>query len=819
MSIAQGIGPSDRVGLYRVPDGEMSAGSTLGAPKVCAVIKATGAIEKVYSVDWGWNVFGTVVLHHWDDETGAHLTPRAGDFLLHPEHQERRFTLSNGVHVHEDIFVLNGPPGEDGGDEVDPPAAYYTVRLRNDTDETARIASYAFCQLGGETTDVATRAFTVTYDEGLQALVAWSDQEPDQVHVFGCSARPASVATALDHGRGVAETCPGALPGPAEVTTTTPVGAVHLVHTLRPGDEASFTYLLSFAAGGREGAARVYHSCPSAEEALARTTEHYHDVLSRATLLTPNAEINRGVLWAKANMLRSELKPPTGWGLTNNPTKSSKAVARDSAWFAFGADYITPRFARASLLAFTRNQRDNGLIVEDYDMRTGETHDLGFNINDDTPLLILALWRHYTIAGDDDFLREVYPCVAKAARRILSQRNDQGLVWCDADGTGGQGIIGWRNALQGYRLSGATTEVNAECFAALDRASTMARIMGAREEADLFARAASDLKDAINTHLYNPDNGLYYLNIDVDGRPRGDVTSDLVFPAMFGVADDETTARIVKRLSSADFWTLGGIRVVPRDAPDYSPDQGSGLLGGVWAGSAFWFAFAAARFSPAFVADALGACFENYARDPRKNNTVPGQFSEWLHGETLVNEGMMLSPWFPPRYLWAAIEGAAGFDADADGARLSPRLAPDWAWMGVRALPYRGRSLTWLVARMPEQRLYTTYAFDEAPPASLYQEDISASVRADGDGDQAVTLGLRRGDGLLIFAGNTSDCTITITLRLDDPPAGAYRLRAYDSMTRRWADDEPADADRLRRGVMARIERKGFYLIEAAREG
>jgi len=812
MSIAQGIGPSDRVGLYRVPDGEMATGSTLGAPKVCTVIKATGAIEKVYSADWGRNVFGTVVLHHWDDETGAHLTPHGGAFYLHPAHQERRFTLSNGVDVREDIFVLNGPPGED---EVDPPAAYYTVRLRNGTDETARVASYAFCQMGGETTGDATRAFTVAYDEGLQALVAWSGQEPDQVHVFGCSARPASVATALDHGRAVAETCPGALPGPAAATTTAPVGAFQLVHTLRPGDEVSFSYLLSFADGGREGAARVYRSCPTAEEALARTKEHYHDVLARATLLTPNAEINRGVLWAKANMLRSELKPPTGWGLTNNPTKSVKAVARDTAWFAFGADYITPGFVRASLLAFVRNQRDNGLIVEDYDMRTGETHDLGFNINDDTPLLILALWRHYTIAGDDDFLREVYPCVAKAARRILSQRNDQGLVWCDADGTGGQGIIGWRNALQGYRLSGATTEVNSECFAALDRAATMARIMDIREEAALFARAAGDLKTAINTHLSNPDNGLYYLNIDVDGRPRGDVTADLVFPAMFGVADDETVVRIVKRLSDADFWTQGGLRVVPRDAPDYSPDHGSGLLGGVWAGSAFWFAFAAARFSPAFVAEALGSCFENYARDPRKNNTVPGQFSEWLHGETLVNEGMMLSPWFPPRYLWAAIEGAAGFDADAGGARLSPRLAPDWSWMGVRALPYRGRSLTWLVARLPEERLYTTYAFDESPPAALYEEDITARIHTDGD--QAVTLGLRRDDGLLLFAGNTADHTITVTLRLDDPPAGPYRLRAYDSMARRWGDDEPADAGRLRRGVTVQIERKGFYLIELTR--
>ena len=95
------------------------------APKSVTVIKATGAIEKVYSVDTGKTVFGTLVLHHWDERSGMHLAPlHPGTFTIHPEHQEHRFTLSNGVAVHEDIFVLSGQPGEDGS--VDPPAVYYT---------------------------------------------------------------------------------------------------------------------------------------------------------------------------------------------------------------------------------------------------------------------------------------------------------------------------------------------------------------------------------------------------------------------------------------------------------------------------------------------------------------------------------------------------------------------------------------------------------------------------------------------------------------------------------------------------------------------
>src|ERR671937_485201 len=246
MAIARGVGPSERVAIYKVPDGEMAAGSTLGGPKVCMVIKPTGAIEKVYSIDAGKTLLGTLVLHHWDELTGMHLSPHSGTFTIHPEHQEHDFALSNDVHVHEDIFVLSSGPQH--GDEVDPPAVYYTVQLRNDADEERRIATYAFCELRGE----MSPDIVATYDTGLGA---------------------------------------------------------------------------------------------------------------------PNPYVNRGVLWAKANMLRVETKAPTGWCFTNDPTRSSKAVGRDTAWFAYGADYLTPEFAREALLAFVRRQQPNGLIVESYDIR------------------------------------------------------------------------------------------------------------------------------------------------------------------------------------------------------------------------------------------------------------------------------------------------------------------------------------------------------------------------------------------------------------------------------------------------------------------
>ena len=169
--------------------------------------------------------------------------------------------------------------------------------------------------------------------------------------------------------------------------------------------------------------------------------------------------------------------------------------------------------------------------------------------------------------------------------------------------------MGWRNVIQNYRLSGATTEVNSECYAALQTMSHMARVLGKHEQSKKFKSEAEALRAAINTHLFNKKTGLYYLNIDIDGSSRTDVTSDLVFPVMFGVADAETAAGIISRLSAEEFWTEAGIHTVPRNAVDYGPVHGYGLLGGVWVGAAFWYAFAAAKFNPSFMAESLSESF------------------------------------------------------------------------------------------------------------------------------------------------------------------------------------------------------------------
>ena len=91
----------------------------------------------------------------------------------------------------------------------------------------------------------------------------------------------------------------------------------------------------------------------------------------------------------------------------------------------------------------------------------------------------------------------------------------------------------------------------------------MTEALGRTKDKHRFQREAAALREAINKHLLDPETGLYYLNIDVDGRARSNVTAHVLFPVLMGVADHDTAARVVSRLSVPAFWTEAGIRTVP----------------------------------------------------------------------------------------------------------------------------------------------------------------------------------------------------------------------------------------------------------------
>jgi glycogen debranching enzyme len=785
----------------------MAQGSTLGAPRCCVVLNSTGAISHVYCGDAGATFFGAVAVHFWERSSRVRLSNHHGEFHIHPERQDHVYDLDNGAHVHEQVLPYNydGP----GGDGIPVPAVYYRVHIENASDHRILMDAYGLAELRGNTQkDVRAR-----FDTDLGGIVAWNDGSPNDLRLFGAYQPLESWETTDDRGKFVDRSSPGRLAGVAGAKGTDPVGALHIAIDLAPSEARWLEFICVLSTTSVDELVRARAACPAGDVALARSGDYYWKYLSRSIIRTPNQDVNDGVLWAKVNMIRVQSYSATGWCFTNDPTRSNNSVGRDTAWMATGADYLDPAFARESLAAYFRLQEPSGKIVEYYDVQNGKTADYDLNVNDNTPLAVIALHHHWIVTGNEAFLREMYPRAVRAMDYMLSQRNDDGLVWCTSTKTSDWGIIGWRNVIEDYRISGASTEVNAETYAALEALATMASHLGNAAAEQTYREAARNLRDAINTHLVNPANDLYYLTIDVDGTKRTEVTADLVFPVLFGVAPPGRSARIIATLSAAPFWTDAGIRTVPRDDLAYGPTNGYGLLGGVWVAVTYWYAFAAAKFNPAFMAKALSTSYRHFSSDPRRNNTVPGQFSEWLHGEILVNQGMMLSPWDAPRYLWAAIEGAAGLDVHSMEGCINPTLTSDWRWISASRVPFRQATIAWIGTRMPDGvHVATVSTLSSDSRLTTYERDVSATIHV---ADPLATIvAFEKADATLVFIGNSRAEAITTAVTFAEIPANMQSARAFSTVWNEWQDLDLRSHSELLAGIIVVIDAGGFAMID-----
>ncbi len=820
-------------GSYEVRDDRVIVGASLGNTNAWIVGKATGAIQKMYSLKLDQDVFWSTVVTYGSSshrvlvgleledrtpeerltkETGhVILTPVGpGKFEFHPGYQRHRFELPSKLFVTETIFVPR--TGLD-----DPAVAYFVVDFLNGGSEKWDLTVSAYAKLAGTT----TKDIVATYDAKLRGLIAFNKSKPDWVRIFGTNVKPHGYQT-VQH---AAESYdPLNVPQLTKDTTGTGdvIAALAAVISVGPGKTERIVFFEVFSELGEASARAIYEAAQDVDGAWHRTNDYYDKALSVAQIITPEKTINDGAYWAKVNMLRVLARYPQGVGFTNSPGSSPNLVGRDLAWFALGCDFLDPDISKAMLLRFGLTQYPSGKMPEYYNAVTGDIQDYGLNINDDTPLFILACSHHYVTSGDLEFLKATWPAVSRAADYILSQRDDRGLVICTATGEEVYGIAGWRNIIAHLRINGAVTEINSECYRALalmeELAHAMAGVSGRREEyeeiAARYAGGARVLKDAINEHLLNPRNGMYLLNIDTSGEPHADVTGDEVFPVMFGVAPPAVSYRIISRLNTPDFQTEAGLRTVSRLSPDYTPYRDVGLIGGVWPGLSFWYAFAAAKIYPDTMARNLRQGYAQYLRDPKIFNTVPGQFSEWFDGESLVNRGMRLSPWEPPRYLWAAIEGACGLGLAEAPARLrvAPLMPSGWRWLGVRCLPLGGRYYSYFVVRSGDRfRVFSDGRLDVDGELEIFDEDVSERIdRLDPD---MVAMGLRRGMELLICVGSTLEVAYTFPLSLGRmiDEQRHYQAHIFNASLNRWIEGENADGKDFR-DIALRIEAQSFAL-------
>lgn len=109
--------------------------------------------------------------------------------------------------------------------------------------------------------------------------------------------------------------------------------------------------------------------------------------------------------------------------------------------------------------------------------------------------------------GDKDAVREIWPAVVAQMDYFLDRRTERGLVRA-------RDWVVWGNPV-GY-FTGEGTTLNVFVCRSLEDAAGLAALIGERADSRRFAKAATDLKQAINTVLWDEAAGTYYAGYFTD---------------------------------------------------------------------------------------------------------------------------------------------------------------------------------------------------------------------------------------------------------------------------------------------------------------
>lgn len=203
---------------------------------------------------------------------------------------------------------------------------------------------------------------------------------------------------------------------------------------------------------------------------------------------------------------------------------------------------------------------------------------------DETALVLIALWQHYTQSRDLEFIEKVYDTLIKSAADFM---------------------VGYRESKTrlpkaSYDLweekFGIHTFTSASVYAALICASKFAKLLGKEKSERIYSAAATEIKHAILAHLYDENVGFFVkmINVSDDGEISYDHTLDM--SSMYGIfafgvldIDDPRLARAMKQVEER-ILVKTSVEGVARYEGDIYFRSSSGVPGNPWIITTLWLA-------------------------------------------------------------------------------------------------------------------------------------------------------------------------------------------------------------------------------------
>ena len=202
---------------------------------------------------------------------------------------------------------------------------------------------------------------------------------------------------------------------------------------------------------------------------------------------------------------------------------------------------------------------------------------------DETAIVIHALWKHYHASRDLEFIESVYNSLIEKAAYFMVEHRDKktGLPKPSYDL--------WEEKF------GISTYTAASVYGGLIAAVNFAKLLGKNESAKYFQEAAEEIKQGILEYLYDEEEGIFFKMVNFkDGEAIYDRTLDMssaygIFA--FGVlpAEDKRVERVMKNVE-ARLWAKTHVEGIARYEGDPFHRRGENIPGNPWFITTLWLA-------------------------------------------------------------------------------------------------------------------------------------------------------------------------------------------------------------------------------------
>lgn len=205
---------------------------------------------------------------------------------------------------------------------------------------------------------------------------------------------------------------------------------------------------------------------------------------------------------------------------------------------------------------------------------------------DETALVLVALWKHYALSRDLEFIEKIFNTfIRKAAGFMVKYRDPK-------TGLPSPSYDLWEEKFGIHTFTAATV------YSALQAAARFAQVLGKTDLRDEYQIAARGIKEAILNYLYDDRSGLFYkgLQMEKDGTLTPDRTVDM--SSVFGIYafdvlspnDKKVRQAVEKTIEIISIKTpVGGIARYEHD--DYHRQGVSGPVpGNPWFITTLWYA-------------------------------------------------------------------------------------------------------------------------------------------------------------------------------------------------------------------------------------